>query len=61
MSISSHLTSLVSKKEDLERQIEAELSHPNVDEVRIAELKRRKLKIKDQITKLQPEIEHTLH
>ncbi|MGQ4273494.1 YdcH family protein [Terrihabitans sp. B22-R8] len=62
MSVSSHLTSLESKHEALEREIETELSHPNVDDVRVQELKRRKLKIKDQITRLKPGEERpTLH
>lgn len=53
MSLTSHLSSLELKHEALEREIEVELSHPNVDEVRLTELKRKKLKVKDQITRLK--------
>jgi hypothetical protein len=53
MSLTSHLSSLELKHEALEREIEVELSHPNIDEVRLTELKRKKLKVKDQITRLK--------
>jgi hypothetical protein len=58
MSIESHLTQLERKHEALEREIEAERTHPGGDSLRLAELKRRKLSLKDEITRLQEETVH---
>lgn len=48
---SSHYTALQSKKANLERQIEAEMSRPAPDEVAIKSLKLRKLKIKEELSR----------
>ncbi|BCJ89849.1 DUF465 domain-containing protein [Terrihabitans soli] len=53
MSIASHLSALENKHKTLERQIEDELSRPSANETRLAELKRQKLKLKDEITRLK--------
>ena len=53
MSMTSHLSALEEKHKALERQIEDELSRPSADDARIAELKRLKLKLKDEITRLR--------
>jgi hypothetical protein len=53
MSMTSHLSALEQKHKALERQIEDELSRPSADDVRVAELKRLKLKLKDEITRLR--------
>ncbi len=53
MSLTSHLSALEEKHKALERQIEDELSRPSADDARIAELKRLKLKLKDEITRLR--------
>ena len=58
MSIESHLTQLERKHQALEREIEAERIHPHSDSLRLAELKRRKLSLKDEITRLQEETVH---
>jgi hypothetical protein len=58
MSIESHLSELARKHEALEREIEAERTHPGGDSLRLAELKRRKLSLKDEIAKLQEETVH---
>jgi hypothetical protein len=50
MSMTSHLSALEEKHKALERQIEDELSRPSADDARVAELKRLKLKLKDEIT-----------
>jgi hypothetical protein len=55
MSLQSHLTELERRHEALDREIEKEWSHPAVDEMKVAELKRRKLQLKDEITKLKTE------
>ena len=46
----SHMTALVEKHANLERQIQEELTRPAPDDVRLHDLKKRKLAIKDQIT-----------
>ena len=53
MSMASHLSALETKHKTLERLIEDELAHPSADETRIGELKRQKLKLKDEITRLR--------
>lgn len=56
MSIESHLKNLESKRQLLKEKLEEKLSHPSVDDLEIAEIKRQKLHLKDQINKLQSEI-----
>ena len=58
MSIQSHLTELQRKHQALEREIEAERTHPSSDSLRLAELKRRKLSLKDEIAKLNDDTMH---
>jgi hypothetical protein len=56
MSLQAHLSELNAKHQALETQIEEALLHPSVDDLRIAELKRKKLRIKDEITRLEAEM-----
>ena len=56
MTFQAHLTELTAKHKALEAQIEQELAHPSSDDLLIAELKRRKLKLKDEITRLEAQI-----
>jgi len=53
MSMHNHLVELEKRHQAVERQIETELQHPSSSDLKIAELKRRKLLIKDEILKLQ--------
>jgi hypothetical protein len=53
MAVDAHLAQLERKHKHLEQEIETERTHPNVDDVKLATLKRRKLKIKDEIVQLQ--------
>jgi hypothetical protein len=53
MSLQSHLTELQRRHEALEQQIAEALVHPSTDDLALRELKRRKLLVKDQITRLQ--------
>ena len=53
MSLEMHLTELERKHQALEREIQDAMSHPSSDDLRIAELKRRKLQLKDEITRLR--------
>lgn len=62
MSIENHLTALEQRHDALDREIEKALMHPAIDELKLAELKRRKLQLKDEITKLRHEASAlTLH
>lgn len=49
MATKAHLETLNQRHQELEAAIASELKHPSCDEVRITELKRLKLRIKDQI------------
>lgn len=49
---SSHLTALQSKKAGLEEQIQAEMARPVPDDAILMELKRRKLRLKEEIIQL---------
>ncbi|EKF40491.1 YdcH family protein [Nitratireductor indicus] len=59
MSLESHLAELKRKHGELERELDDAKLHPSVDELDLAELKRRKLAIKDEIEKLV--MGHTRH
>ena len=52
MPMQSHLVELQRRHDALDREIAKEWTHPSADEVRLAELKRKKLLIKDEIAKL---------
>lgn len=52
MALSAHLAELAEKHKVLDRTIEEELAHPSSDELKIAKLKREKLKLKDEIARL---------
>ncbi|MGE3644979.1 MAG: YdcH family protein [Beijerinckiaceae bacterium] len=53
MSVESHLAELERRHQLLEREIEDRETHPAEDPLKIAELKRKKLKIRDEISKIQ--------
>jgi hypothetical protein len=53
MQLDNHLTELVRKHQALEREIQDALTHPSTDDIRLAELKRRKLHLKDEIARLR--------
>lgn len=57
MSIEAHLESLERKRDELKVKLEDSLTHPSVDDLAIAELKRQKLVLKDEITKIQTNME----
>jgi hypothetical protein len=60
MSLQTHLSQLTRKHEALEREIRQATLRPSEDDLRIAELKRRKLLLKDEINRLQADVD-TLH
>jgi hypothetical protein len=55
MAIESHLAELEKRHQALEQQIDEALTHPSTDDLQIAELKRRKLLVKDEIVRLKHE------
>ncbi len=52
MALHAHIAELQEKHKILHKQIEEEMAKPSADNVRIAELKRQKLRLKDRIEKL---------
>jgi hypothetical protein len=53
MALESHLQELADKHRKLEEQIQSEMAHPVWDEVRVAALKKEKLRLKDEIERLR--------
>jgi hypothetical protein len=53
MSMQSHLAELEKRHQALEDELSECLTHPAVDDLRVVELKRRKLQVKDEIEKLR--------
>jgi hypothetical protein len=58
MSVQAHLGELAAKHKALEAELEDCMSHPASTDAEIAELKRKKLRIKDEMTKLAGEMRH---
>ena len=61
MAIHSHLAELEQQHRALEDEIAEALAHPSTDDFTIAQLKRRKLQVKDEIARLQQEASQTVH
>ena len=59
MSIESHLNELVRRHQAVEEAILAEESHPAADDIKVHELKIKKLHLKDEIERLRHETEVT--
>jgi hypothetical protein len=59
MSIESHLAELERRHAALEDQIKEAMAHPSSDSLEIADMKRRKLQLKDEINRLRGDA--TLH
>ena len=53
MAVQNHLTELERKHQALEREIHSAETHPSTDDARLAELKRRKLQLKDEMSRLR--------
>jgi hypothetical protein len=53
MAVESHLAELERRHHALEQEINEALSHPSMDGLEILELKRRKLHVKDEMTRLR--------
>ena len=53
MSLQINLSELERRHQALEREIQDAMAHPSTDDLKIAELKRRKLQLKDEIARLR--------
>ncbi len=56
MSLKNHLNELVSKHRALETELADAIAHPATTDSQLAEIKRRKLKIKDEITNVERQV-----
>jgi len=61
MAIHAHLVELERKHKVLESELHEALVHLSTDDLQIAELKRRKLMVKDEIERLKHSAYDTLH
>ena len=61
MSMQSHLAELEKRHKALETEINDCLAHPAVDDLKIVELKRKKLLVKDEIERLRLNAYVSLH
>ena len=61
MTIQAHLVELERKHKLLENELHDALVHLSTDDLRIVELKRRKLMVKDQIERLKLSADDTVH
>ena len=59
MSIDSHLSELMRRHQAIEEAILDEENHPAADDLKIHELKRKKLHLKDQIERLKKQAQTT--
>ena len=53
MSMQAHLAELERRHQALEKELNEAMAHPATDDLTIAELKRRKLQVKDEIARLR--------
>jgi hypothetical protein len=53
MSLQAHLSELAAKHKALEEELADAMAHPASTDAEMADLKRRKLKLKDEITRLE--------
>ncbi len=61
MAIQAHLVELERKHRTLESELHDALRHLSTDDLRIIELKRRKLLVKDEIERLKLSMPDTVH
>ena len=61
MTMQSHLSELQRKHRALEDEIADAIAHPSTDGLKIAELKRRKLLVKDEIQRIRVTEPQSLH
>lgn len=52
MTTEGHIAALERRHQELDRKIESEIQSPRYDDLMVAALKRKKLEVKDELTKL---------
>ena len=58
MSLKNHLNELIGKHQALEKELADAVGHPASTDSQLAEIKRRKLRVKDEITRLERDMAH---
>ena len=58
MALDSHLTELEKRHQALEKEIEDAMAHPGADDLEISDLKKQKLRLKDEISRLKTDSVH---
>lgn len=53
MTTEGHFAALERRHQELERQIDTEMSHVSYDDMLIAALKRKKLEVKDELSRMR--------
>ena len=53
MALEAHLAELSEKHRKLETALQEEMQHPSSDPIRVKEIKKEKLRIKDEISRLR--------
>jgi hypothetical protein len=61
MALESHLAELERKHRSLEVELHDAKLHPSLDDLKVAELKRQKLRLRDEIHKLKEKVTTTRH
>ena len=61
MTMQAHLAELERKHQALEEEIVEATNHPSTDALKLVELKRRKLLVKDEIERLRGEVSPSVH
>jgi hypothetical protein len=61
MTIQAHIAELERKHRALDDELAEAMAHPSTDDIKIAELKRRKLLVKDEIQRMRIGESHSLH
>lgn len=56
MSLKNHIDELVSRHQALEKELADAVNHPATTDADLAEIKRRKLRVKDEITRLEKDM-----
>ncbi len=56
MALQGHIQELSAKHRRLKELIETEMAHPDWDQIRVAALKKEKLRIKDELERLRSSI-----
>ena len=56
MALQGNIQDLTEKHQKLDELIQTEMAHPDWDELRVADLKKQKLKIKDELERLRSSV-----